>query len=235
VIDDHERIEELLAGYVLRSLSGPDAHEADLLLSDHVPECRACRDSLDAYQHVAADLAFAAQPVSPPETMLPRLHRELEPRATRRRPMQVFAVAAGVAAVVGLAGLSVSQSMRADDAAGRASELAHAVGLVTRDGTRMVDVGPVQEISAPGEDQVYVAGEDVPTPPAGSVYRVWLVSGGEPTFVRDFLPDGGRVFLTIPFDPARYDDLWIAIEPAGAPTFAPSSQDWWSASESAAA
>ncbi|HVF08517.1 MAG TPA: hypothetical protein VNC60_08080, partial [Actinomycetota bacterium] len=62
-----------------------------------------------------------------------------------------------------------------------------------------------------------------------------LVSGGEPTFVGDFMPEGGRVFLTIPFDPSRYDDLWIAIEPADAPTTAPSSQDWWSASESAAA
>jgi hypothetical protein len=235
VIDDHERTEELLAGYVLRTLSGPDAREADLLLSDHVPDCRACRDSLDAFQHVAADLAFAAEPVAPPETLLPRLHRELEPHAPRRRAMQVFAVAAGVVAVVGLAGLSVSQSIRATNADGRASELANAVGLATREGARMVDVGPVQEISAPGENRFYVAGEDVPMPPAGSVYRVWLVSAGEPTFVGDFLPEGGAVFLTIPFDPSRYDDLWIAIEPVDAPTAAPTSQDWWSARGSTAA
>ena len=37
--EDHERIDELLAGYVLRRLSGEDAAEADQLLSDHVPSC----------------------------------------------------------------------------------------------------------------------------------------------------------------------------------------------------
>jgi Anti-sigma-K factor rskA len=235
VTDDHERTEELLAGYVLRTLSGPDAREADLLLSDHVPDCRACRESLDAFQHVAADLAFAAEPVAPPETLLPRLHRELEPHAPRRRPMQAFAVAAGVVAVVGLAGLSVSQSIRATNADGRASDFSNAIGLATSDGARMVDVGPVQEISAPGEEHFYVAGDDVPMPPAGSVYRVWLVSGDEPTFVGDFVPEEGSVLLTVPFDPSRYDDLWIAIEPIDAPTAAPTSQDWWSASASSAA
>lgn len=235
MIDDHERIEELLAGYVLRSLSGPDATEADLLLSDHAPGCRMCRDSLDDYQRLSADLAFAVEPMAPPETLLPRLHRELEPQAPRRRPMQVFAVAAGVAAVVGLAGLTVSQSIRASNADVRASDLANAVGFATRDGARMVDVGPVQEISAPGENRFYVAGEDVPTPPAGHVYRVWLVSNDAPTFVGDFLPEGGEVFLTIPFDPSRYDDLWIAVEPVDAPTGEPSSDDWWSASSSSAA
>lgn len=230
MIDDHDHIEELLAGYVLRCLSGPDATDADLLLSEHVPGCRLCRDSLDDYQRLSADLAFTVEPIAPPETLLPRLHRELEPQAPRRRPMQMFAVAAGVAAVVGLAGLTVSQSNRADNADVRASDLANAVGFATRDGARMIEVGPVHEISAPGENHFYVAGEGVPTPPAGHVYRVWLVSNEVPTFVGDFLPEDGEVFLTIPFDPSRYDDLWIAIEPVDAPMAAPSSAEWWSAS-----
>ena len=235
MIDDHERIEELLAGYVLRSLSGADAAEADLLLSDHLPGCRMCRDSLDDFQWLSADLAFAAEPLAPPETLLPRLHRELEPQAPRRRPMQAFAVAAGVVAVVGLAGLTVTQSIRASNADVRADDLANAVGLATRDDARMVEVGPVQEISAPGEEHFYVTGDDVPAAPAGSVYRVWLVSDGVPTFVGDFLPEGGTVILKIPFDPANYDDLWISIEPIDAPTEAPSNEEWWSASSSAAA
>ena len=100
--DDHDVIEELLAGYVLRGLSGTDAAEADRLLSEHVPDCTTCRDTLDDLQRLTADLGLAATPVAPPETLLPRLHRELEPQAPRRRPMQLFAVAAGVVAVVGL-------------------------------------------------------------------------------------------------------------------------------------
>lgn len=235
MIDNHERIEELLAGYVLRSLSGADAAEADLLLSDHVPGCRRCRESLDDFQRLSADLAFAAEPMAPPETLLPRLHHELEPQAPKRRPMQLFAVAAGVVAVVGLAGLTVSQSIRATNADVRADDLANAVGFATRDDARMVEVGPVQGISAPGENHFYVMGENVPSPPAGAVYRVWLVSGDAPKFVGDFLPEAGDVFLSIPFDPSRYDDLWISIEPSDAPTGEPSSAEWWSAASSPAA
>ena len=35
---DHDAIDELLAGYVLQALSGPDAADADRLLAEHVPE-----------------------------------------------------------------------------------------------------------------------------------------------------------------------------------------------------
>ncbi|CAN5714711.1 hypothetical protein BH18ACT17_BH18ACT17_14620 [soil metagenome] len=235
MIEDHDAIEELLGAYVLRSLSGADAAEADRLLADHVPACAACRDTLDAYQRLTADLGLAVVPMAPPEMLLPRLHRELEPRASRRRPMQVFAVVAGVAVVVGLAGLTVSQNIRANNADGQADVLANAVQLAIRPDASMVDVGPVQEISAPGEEHVYVMGEGVASPPSGSVYRIWLVSDGAPTFVGDFLPDGGRVILDIPYDPSRYDDLWISLEPADAPTAEPTSSQWWSASSDAAA
>jgi hypothetical protein len=235
VTDDHEAIEELLAGYVLRSLSGPDAVVADRLLSDHAPGCSVCRDALDDFQRLAADLGVGAEPVAPPETLLPRLHRELEPQAPRRRPMQVLAVAAGVAVVVGLAGVTISQSMRANDADVRAEALANAAQLATRPDANRVEVGPVHELTAPGEEHVYVMGDGVPEPPAGSVYRVWLVSGGDPTFVGEFMPTEGRVFLDIPYDPTRYDDLWISVEPVDAATDAPTSADWWSATAAEAA
>ena len=61
--DDHEATEELLAGYVLRSLSGADAAEADRLLSEHVPGCTTCRDTLDDLQRLTADLGLAASPI----------------------------------------------------------------------------------------------------------------------------------------------------------------------------
>jgi hypothetical protein len=235
VTDDHEATEELLAGYVLRGLSGADAAEADRLLSDHVPDCARCRGTLDELQRLTADLGLAASPMEPPDTLLPRLHRELEPQAPRRRPMQMFAVAAGVAAVVGLAGLTVTQNIRANNADVRADALANAVQLAARDDARMVEVGPVQEISAPGEDVLYVTGEGVPAPPPGHVYRVWLVDDGVPRYAGDFMPEAGLVFLEIPFDPERDDDLWVSVEQTDAPTDAPTDDDWWSASESGAA
>jgi hypothetical protein len=59
------------------------------------------------------------------------------------------------------------------------------------------------------------------------------VSDGDPTFVGEFLPDEGRVFLEIAFDPTVHDDLWISVEPADAPTDEPVSTERWSASAAA--
>ena len=57
MIEDHERIEELLAGYALRSLDGPDAEDADRLLADHVPTCLTCRRTIADFREVTGDLA----------------------------------------------------------------------------------------------------------------------------------------------------------------------------------
>jgi Anti-sigma-K factor rskA len=230
VTDDHGTIDELLAGHVLRSLTGADAAEADRLLTDHVPGCIDCRTTLEDFRRLSGDMGLAAEPVTPPETLLPRLRRELDAEGARRRPMRVVAVAAGVAAVVGLAGLSLSQNIRANNADVRADSMAEAAVLASRPDARMVDVGPVQELSAPGEEILYVMGDGVPMPPEGSVYRAWIVSDETPTFVGEFLPDEGWVFLEIPFDPTVHDDLWISVEPADAPTDEPVSTERWSAS-----
>ncbi|MFI5393223.1 MAG: anti-sigma factor domain-containing protein [Myxococcota bacterium] len=233
--NDHEAIDELLAGYVLRSLSGEDAAEADHLLSDHVPTCATCRDTLSAFQDLSADLALDATPLTPPETLLPRLHRELEPPASRRRPVQIFAVAASVVAVVGLAGLAVTQGLRASDANSRAEDFRSAAQMALRPDSNQVPVGPVNELTAPGVEEFYVMGDNCPQPPEGSVYRVWIVAGGQPTFVTDFLPEDGQVFLSIPFDPSRYDDLWISVEPAGSEPTTPTDVEWQASGSAAAA
>jgi len=231
VTDDHGSIEELLAGHVLRSLTGADAAEADRLLTEHVPGCIECRTTLEDFRRLSGDMGLAAGPVTPPETLLPRVRRELDAGGARRRPLRFVAVAAGVAAVVGLASIGVSQNIRANNADVRADSMAEAAVLASRPDARMVDVGPMQELSAPGEEILYVMGNGVPMPPEGSVYRAWIVTDGTPTFVGEFLPEEGRVFLEIPFDPTVHDDLWISVEPADAPTDEPVSTERWSASD----
>jgi hypothetical protein len=222
---EHEAIEELLAGYAVGSLSGRDAADADRVLAEHVPGCAECRDTLAAFTELGADLALAVDPRTPPDTLLARLHRAIG-RTPPRRSVQAFAVVAGVAAVVGLAGLAVSQGMRARDANARAEDLRAATELAMREDADRTSVGPVSELSAPGVDEFYVLGSDVPAPPAGSAYAVWIVSKGRPTFVGEFLPEEGRVFLTVPFDPDRYDDLWISVEPEGSEPTAPTDVRW---------
>ena len=233
----HEAIEELLAGYVLRSLSGEDAAQADHLLSDHVPFCPVCRDSLAVFQGVTADLALAAQPLDPPETLLPRLHRDLGAKGARRRPVAVFAVAASVVAVVGLAGLTVSQGVRASDTQSRMNDIGQAFDFARRPGASMVPVDsssastdPITEISAPGVQEFFLVGRDLPSPPPGTVYRVWLISGTDPTFAGEFLPEPDFTVVHLEFDPNVYDSILITVESAEAVPTSPLDPVWQAAS-----
>jgi Anti-sigma-K factor rskA, C-terminal len=232
VPEDHDEIEALLAGYVLRGLSGPDAARADALLSDHVPTCGACRDSLARFQGITAELAFAAVPLPPPDLVLTRLHRELRPRSRRRGPVRIFAVAAGFVAVVGLAGLTVSQGMRAGGLQQTANHLSSMLDLASRPDAQVTSLSgtsspaPIAEIAAPGTEVFYLFGRQVPAPPPGQVYRVWLVAGDAATPVGDFRPDDGLVALSLAFDPTRYDEILITVEPEGSPAAEPADVVW---------
>lgn len=234
--EQHEAIEELLAGYVLRSLSGEDAARADRVLSDHVPGCPACRDTLSVFRGVTSDLALDAAPVTPPETLLPRLHRELGEPALRRRPAGAFAIAAGVVAVVGLVGLTVAQGLRANNAQARAGAMAAALDLASRPDASLVtladddqDRAPITEISAPGVEEFYLVG-DIPPPPPGSLYRVWLASDSTFTWAGDFVPSDGLTVFHLEYDPNRYDRVMITIAQEGSEPVEPGDVVWQAAS-----
>jgi anti-sigma-K factor RskA len=237
VTTGHDDIEELLAGYVLRSLSGEDASRADQLLSDHVPTCAACRDTLAVFQSVTADLALGTGPIEPPDTLLPRLRRDLGPQGIRRRSMGALAVAAGVIAVVGLAGLSVTQGMRVNSARNSLNDISAALDFARQPGASMAsvdgatsDTEPLTEISDPGVEEFYLVGRNLPSPPPGEVYRIWLVSNSTPTFVGDFTPDPGFTIVKMAFDPSRYDEILISVEREGSEHDTPSNAVWEAAS-----
>ena len=224
---EHDRVEELLAGYVLRSLSGDDAREADRLLAEHVPSCVTCRSTLSDFQSVMGDLALGADPVTPPDVLLPRLHREMGAPARRRRPGAVAAAAASIVAVVGMAGLTVSQGIRASNADRQRALMSEALSFASRPDASAVSLmgpdpagPPVTEITAPGVEVVYLICHDVPPPSPGMVYRIWFGSGGTFAYVSDFEPETElSTVLQLQFDAASVDRILITEEPAGrAPT-----------------
>lgn len=232
--DGHDTIDELLAGYVLRSLSGEDAARADRLLAEHVPGCADCRMTLDAFGSVAADLALDAPVVEPPETLLPALHRELEPRTSRRgwNPARVGAVAAGFVLVVGLGGLALTQFGGGTGSGGTLpqGDVQAALDVAMRTDATKVNLGEASEVSAPGLEAFYLLGTHVPQPGPGQVYRLWTVSGDRATFVGDFLPDAnGLVVIRVELDPSSFDRVLVTEEPIGSTPSTPGDPAWQTA------
>lgn len=232
--ESHEAIEELLAGYALRSLSGPDADETDQLLTEHVPTCASCRAIVQAFGAVSADLALDAVPIAPPETLLPRLHRELEARTPARGLLprlgtgKLVAAAASLVLVIGLGGLAVTQ-LGGATAEGQlaAADLAQVLNTATQPGAETTDLGQAKEIVGPGAETVYIFGDDVPAPPAGSVYCLWGVSGTSNTYLGWFVPEAdGQVALQVKLDPTTVDRLIVTVEAADQTPTAPGEPAW---------
>lgn len=234
---DHERIDELLAGYVLLALSGSDAQEADLLLVEHVPTCARCGATLADLQMLSGDLALAATPVSPPETLLPRLYHAIEdvPLSGRTPRRGAFvALAASVAALVAMGGLSFVLGNRLSDAETRAGTALEILSVMRSPGVEPVNLTPqgetpassgLVEVSAPSVRTLYLASEDCPLPAPGNAYQLWLGADGQWFPVGDmFLPVDGVVLLELKdVDTTVYDEIWISEEQVGAVPLQPNS------------
>jgi hypothetical protein len=228
----HEVTDELLAGYVLRSLSGTNAEEADRLLIEHVPGCSVCRVTLDAFGGATAALALAIDPVKPPETLLPRLHREIGVRGRRagrgRFPRRLVTVAAGVVLVVGLGGAAVSQFGGGSNSTLSQADLQSVISMLTNGGhATNLGQGQAKEITAPGVQELYIWGDDVPLAPSGRVYRVWALLGTHAEYLGEFAPRAdGSLALRVGIDPATIDRLLVTEEPSGSQPSTPGDPAW---------
>ncbi len=232
--EDHDRIEELLAGYALLSLSGEDAVRADRLLAEHVPTCLRCRDAFAAFHGVAGELALATPPSSPPDLLLPRISRSIaEGPAKKKRGASLLAVAAGVVALVGMAGLTMSLGDRVSRAESQRARLLSMMQAIQDSGAKPVNVQsqgqPAQamvEVSRPDLRRLYLAGQSVPMPAPGHVYQLWLGSNGTFIPVQDgaFVPEeNGLVVLELTIDVSRFDEILITEERTGEEPASPSS------------
>jgi hypothetical protein len=233
---DHDAIDELLAGYVLRSLTGEDAEAADRLLTDHVPACSDCLATLDAFQGLTGDLALVAAPVAVPETVLPRLHRSLDGRRSRRMPTwhpgRLVAAAAAAVALVGVTGLAITQVGGGDAGSQRLTQADLQVvnDVANRPDSSVVDLGSAEEVTAPGLEEIYLRGTGVPSPPIGSTYRLWAISSaGAASYVGDFVPSAGQILLEISIDPNAVDHLLITLAQAGSDPGEPGQSVPWAA------
>jgi anti-sigma factor RsiW len=220
---DHEAADELLAGYVLGSLSGPDAEAADRLLTEHVPDCLTCRATLDAFRGVTGELGLVANPLAPPDTLLPRMERELETGRRRRSPQwgpaRLVAGAAAAVVLVGVVGLSLLNDGGSPSQLLTKADLAQVNQLKTENDARVTPIGPTEteaeEVSVPSRDELYVTGTFIANP--GFIYRLYAVQDGVATYIGDVGPATGVVAFHVEVDPASVDHLLLREEPVASP------------------
>jgi anti-sigma-K factor RskA len=75
----HSEFEELAAGYVLGALEPDDEHH----FQRHLDGCATCEANVRELEVVVGELAYAAPPVEPPDTLWAGIRREIQPEAAR--------------------------------------------------------------------------------------------------------------------------------------------------------
>ena len=214
---DHERVEELLAGYALAGLDGDDRGLAERAIAEHLPDCPRCRETLDAFRAIAGDLALAAPPTTPPDLLGSRLSRTIAPAPSLGARRASWAmVGAAVVALGLLSGWNVMLSDRLGDAEVRQRWMAEAVatlgspdaGVLSLDGS--VE-GQIHLLWAPDAERMYLVASGM-SPVEQGVYQVWLVddegwrSGGT------FVPEEGVAMLPMDEDPGTFQEIVITHE-----------------------
>jgi hypothetical protein len=220
VTDEHERNLELLAGYALIALEGPDAEEADRLLSDHVPWCVTCRGALADFRDLMVS-SGSPRPADRRSWRCAHQARDEDVPVRRRRGVDGRLVAS-VAALLGMAGFTLSLGSRATWR-GRARHRArgperHAAAGAdpALEASSTGTAGRLIEVSDPGLEHMYLYGDQVPEPAEGNGFQLWLGGAGAFDPLGDpFVPQGGVVLLRLTVDPSRYDEILITEEPLG--------------------
>jgi anti-sigma-K factor RskA len=204
----------------------------------HVAECETCAVEVAELSETASRLSAAAWDPPPPrlrEAVLREVaqtrqitasrHRSDKPsndvRTWRRRT--AAAVAAGVVALGGMAGVWVVQEQRVSEAQQAAQQLQD--GQVRLGQIVAAGDAQVKTASVPGGGTVTVAishrlddgvvlMDNLPAPPDGKVYQLWLIQGARPTSLM-VMATGQRNGAAVVDSIGAADTIGVTIEPAG--------------------
>lgn len=227
---NHARIDELLAGHALHSLDGDDQHEAERILTEHLPGCERCRNTVEQFRTITADLAFASRPKEPPEMLLPRLRMETlavpvdalgdAPAKRRGSALGSWLAAAASLVLIGLILWNAFLHVRLGQLTGRQQDITRATTVINQPDARRVTLDSFHKrapvLMGYREAQVALFGSDIEAPAKGNVYRVWVARDNRAyTRVGDFVPHDGVVALVFTFDARKYDRILITEEPEG--------------------
>jgi anti-sigma-K factor RskA len=194
----HREFEELAAGYVLGALEPDDEHD----FQRHLDGCATCEATVRELEAVAGELAYAAPPVDPPDTLWAGIRRQIEPEAARPvaapresprrrgRGRGLLQGLAAAAAIVLVAVLSVwNLNLREQNTAirdrvaalERATQLANDpnASLVTLDDAPGPAGAQATVIASSRQDRGVLLVESLPPLARDRVYELWGVPQGD--------------------------------------------------------
>ena len=194
----HREFEELAAGYVLGALEPDDEHD----FQRHLDGCATCEATVRELEAVAGELAYAAPPVDPPDTLWAGIRRQIEPEAARPvaapgasprrrgRGRGLLQGLAAAAAIVLVAVLSVwTLNLREQNTAirdrvaalERATQLANDpnASLVTLDDAPGPAGAQATVIASSRQDRGVLLVESLPPLARDRVYELWGVPQGD--------------------------------------------------------
>ena len=239
---DHHEIEELIPAYVLGSLEP----EEIIHVLEHLEGCPDCREICDKYREVIDTLPTALNPESPPPALKESLLSVLEsgdrektripgPKKVQAWPsrLRIAFAALGIVLIVGLAtsnlllwnqlnGQREEQSLLTakldkqwDMLIFMVSPKVKTVDLV---GTQAANLAQGKFFFDPYTSTAVLVASELPPPPPGQVYQLWLISDGVRTNGGLFRVDSaGRSYLFVqaPQNLGSYQVLGVTNEPAG--------------------
>jgi anti-sigma factor RsiW len=208
----HDRWTDAAGAYVLGAMAA-DEREA---FEGHLATCPACREEVDELRPAVEALPMASPPMLPPAQLKDRIMAEVEreaallaqagpaadrPEPARRRRFPSFGLwrLAPVAAALLIVGVLIGSQL----------------GGGTKD-VQFTRAGATLKVEG---DQATLVAENLPAPPQGRVYEVWVVPKGEkspkPTNAL-FVPRGdGSAEAAVPGDASQFGQVLVSDEPPG--------------------
>jgi anti-sigma-K factor RskA len=218
----HADVKGSAAAYVLGSL---DADERDAFEA-HLATCGECAAEVQGLRTTAQVLAYAVPQRTPPAALRDRVlesftqaHATTAP-AARRRPIiwQWLPLAASLILIAAIGAYAVRLQMRVGDLQSSMAVLA-APDLVRIDlaGQDTAPQSSGRALWSRARGMVF-ATSNLPAPPAGKVYQVWVVTAQAPISAGLVTPDqagGGMTYFDTPPDIPAPTAVAVTLEPAG--------------------
>jgi anti-sigma-K factor RskA len=229
---DSKHVEDLIAGYVLSTLTPDERRDVEA----HLHGCSRCEQLAREFRSVAGLLPLAAEPATPPQglkaKLLARARADLQEVGEARPSVRVRArslgwlrtpafagAAAGVAlaAAIGLAVWNVQLQSTVDDRDQEIARLQEGERLALVHGTDAAPGATGQVVYLPQQDLALLRVKGLPPAPADRTYQIWLIKDGVPASA-GFLqvsPTTQEGVSPISGDPRQAQVIAVTVEPPG--------------------